>query len=92
MSFSFGCALVVLLLLECIRYGKVWPLGNYLDSFMRSFTDEKDEGDLILTHIYLLFGCAVPLWLFVNFQSNAPSIVPFAGLLIVGIGDAAVST
>ena len=28
------------------------------------FLDEKDSGPLILTHVYLLLGFAVPLWIY----------------------------
>ena len=31
--------------------------------FMERFRDEKDPGPLLLTHIYLLLGCAIPVWL-----------------------------
>ena len=33
-------------------------------SYLSPFTDKRDSGPLILTHVYLLTGCALPLWLF----------------------------
>jgi len=38
--------------------------GAKIDSFMRTFIDERDAGSLILTHLYLLVGCAAPVWLY----------------------------
>jgi dolichol kinase len=38
--------------------------GEKIDTFMRSFIDERDSGSLILTHLYLLVGCAAPVWLY----------------------------
>ena len=35
-----------------------------LHSYLSSLTDHRDSGHLILTHVYLLAGCALPLWLF----------------------------
>ena len=58
------------------------------DLFMRQFVDERDGGQLITTHLYLLLGCAAPLWIDVSFRLHP--MAPFAGLLMVGVGDAAV--
>jgi dolichol kinase len=57
---------------------------------MREFIDERDGGSLILTHLYLLLGCALPLWLDSEFSLHP--LAAFSGLLIVGVGDAAAST
>jgi len=89
LGFCYSCSLLVLLLVETFRYSKSFPIGSSIDEFMKSFADEKDQGELILTHIYLLLGCALPLWL--NADSRSGSFAPYAGLLIVGIGDAAAS-
>jgi len=89
LSLSFGCALAILVMLETIRYGNIKPLDTRINQYMRSFIDDKDEGPLILTHIYLLIGCASPLWLYAG--STLTSIAPYAGLIIVGVGDALAS-
>jgi dolichol kinase len=81
-----GVALAALCALELARFGKVAPA---VESFMRSFTDERDGGQLIITHIYLLIGCAAPLWIDNRFDLHP--MAAFTGLLIVGIGDAAAS-
>jgi dolichol kinase len=81
-----GVALAALCALELARFGKVAPA---VESFMRSFTDARDSGQLIITHIYLLIGCAAPLWIDSRFDLHP--MAAFTGLLIVGIGDAAAS-
>lgn len=63
--------------------------------------DARDEGPLILTHLYLLLGCAIPLWLSgagvqdVSLGStargtNQAGLAAFAGIVSLGVGDAAV--
>jgi dolichol kinase len=67
---------------------------------LRRFTDERDSGPLILTHMYLLLGCALPLWINLISHSGSGSIsysssksdfvdllVNLAGVLMLGIGD-----
>eukprot|EP01027_Heterolobosea_sp_BB2_P018877 GEZU01026529.1.p1 GENE.GEZU01026529.1~~GEZU01026529.1.p1 ORF type:complete len:276 (-),score=61.22 GEZU01026529.1:628-1338(-) len=38
-------------------------LARHIQEFLTRFTDARDSGTLILTHIYLLLGCAMPLWI-----------------------------
>ena len=83
LALAFGIATAGLLGIEYIRACRVPPLGNFLNAFMRAYTDSRDEGVFILTHIYLLLGCAVPVWV------SSDGIAPFAGVLILGAGDAA---
>jgi len=83
LALSFGLATAVLLGLEYIRVCRVPPFGSFLNAFMRAYTDSRDEGMFILTHIYLLLGCAVPVWV------SSDNIAPYAGVLILGAGDAA---
>jgi hypothetical protein len=46
---------------------------------------------LVLTHIYLLLGCAAPAWLTQGgpLRSGLRPLFPFAGVLAVGVGDTA---
>ena len=41
----------------------VWPYGVVLEESFKVFVDSRDVGPIILTHLYLLTGCTVPLWL-----------------------------
>ncbi len=51
---------------------------------MRTFIDERDAGSLILTHLYLLVGCAAPVWLYTPANpSEGTSGVPRSHLSLV---------
>ena len=52
--------------LEMIRINKISPFSKLLTSFLEPFREEQDSGPMILTHIYLLFGLSLPLWLTVG--------------------------
>ncbi|XP_049594794.1 dolichol kinase [Syngnathus scovelli] len=93
---SAGC-LAVFLFLEYVRYFRIKPLGRPLRQMLTLFLDERDSGPLILTHIYLLLGMALPIWIFPGACApkgtlpGAGGLVPYAGVLAVGIGDTAAS-
>ena len=73
------------------------PLAGVANSFIRGFIDSRDEGPMILTHIYLLLGCAIPVWCAATIKSNSEStpghdrvkeplsgsLVPFGGVVRV---------
>lgn len=65
LSVGGAAALQVLLVLEFARALRVHPASasSALGAFMTSFTDSRDEGVFILTHLYLLGGCLVPFWI-----------------------------
>ncbi|CAH1780759.1 unnamed protein product [Owenia fusiformis] len=90
LSVATSCVLVVVIVLECIRIIRVWPFGDAIHNAFQVFVDEKDGGIVILTHIYLLIGCAVPLWLSQKLQSEPP-IALFSGIISIGIGDTTAS-
>jgi len=52
-----------MLFVEYIRYYHVPPLGYSIDMFMKNFLDYRDSGPIILSHMYLLLGCALPIWI-----------------------------
>ena len=42
----------------------------------------------VLTHLYLLLGCSLPVWLECFLVPVVqPNVRPMAGLLLIGIGD-----
>ncbi len=64
MNLALAVALALFMFLEYIRACKIWPLALVLQSFFEGFLDKRDRlGDAILSHIYLLVGCALPIWL-----------------------------
>ncbi|KAM4661991.1 dolichol kinase isoform 1-T2 [Discoglossus pictus] len=83
--------LAVFVLLEYARYFRIKPIGQALRNLLTLFLDERDSGPLILTHIYLLLGMSLPVWLFPRLCSaslSGPStLLPYCGVLSVGVGD-----
>jgi dolichol kinase len=83
MYLAYGAACCIFIFIECIRIEfKDTTFGGKLEKTFRRFTDERDGGTLILTHSYLLFGCAIPLWM-----DNNPSFTSLLGIIVLGIGD-----
>jgi len=84
MFLSFAVALCAMIMAEVVRYFKLYPVGDNIQYFMVSFIDQKDTGTAILSHIYLLVGCCMPVWL----NSLSQKIIPgVSGILALGIGD-----
>ncbi|OCT57934.1 hypothetical protein XELAEV_18002805mg [Xenopus laevis] len=83
--------LAVFILLEYVRYFRIKPFGQTLRNLLTLFLDERDSGPLILTHIYLLLGMSLPVWLFPRVCSTSltgsSTLLPYAGVLAVGVGD-----
>ncbi|KAJ1969465.1 hypothetical protein IWQ62_000607 [Dispira parvispora] len=73
-------------LLEVARVMGVEWLAPRIEQFMRPFTDHHDAGPLIVSHLYLMVGCALPIWL------HSPlALSNLAGVLTLGVGDAMAS-
>nr|CAG4638664.1 EOG090X0BFL [Cyclestheria hislopi] len=85
--------LAIFLLMEAIRVCDIPPFGDVLRDRLRAFVDEKDQGCLILTHIYLLVGCSLPLWISPTIRNTQPSGILrlCSGIISLGIGDTAAS-
>ena len=92
-EFTFLASLVVLgtfIYLEYIRSFDIRPISMLINEAFARFTDEKDQGSLILTNIYLLVGIFLPLWFTCDLKS-ANKLVLLSGVLSVGVGDSAAS-
>lgn len=85
--------LAAFILLESARLYNLEYLGDILNTSMNGFLDEKDQGVLILTHIYLLVGCSLPLWIFPLQAATSVSdyLLLCSGVVSLGIGDTAAS-
>ena len=92
-EYTYFASLVVLgifMYLEYIRVFDIRPVSRLLDEAFAKFTDEKDQGSLILTNIYLLVGIFLPLWI-TGDLSAANNLILLSGVLSVGIGDSVAS-
>ncbi|KAJ7746618.1 hypothetical protein B0H16DRAFT_1852737 [Mycena metata] len=83
---AFSAAFALFVFAEYIRYFAIYPLGAAVHLFMNEFLDAKDGGTAILSHFYLLTGCAGAVWL----EGPSP-LLHFTGILVLGIGDALAS-
>ena len=84
---AFAFALLAFFLVEIIRIKQLWP-SQYIDSFMKQFVDDRDDGPLILSHFSLLLACAMPVW---TCEFSHP-IQMLSGVFVIGIGDAFVGS
>ncbi|KAF9237618.1 Fph type histidine kinase [Melanogaster broomeanus] len=83
---SFSAAFASFIFAEYVRYFAIYPFGAAVHLFMNEFLDQKDSGTAILSHFYLLTGCAGSVWL------EEPSrFLQYTGILALGIGDALAS-
>jgi dolichol kinase len=60
---SLSAAFAMFIFAEYIRYFALYPFGAAVHVFISEFLDPKDQGAAVLSHFYLLTGCAGPLWL-----------------------------
>ena len=105
-ALALALVLAVFLLLEVIRAGQVPPLGNAIGRFVAPYVDGRDlRGPVVVSHIFLLIGCAVPLWFSLasidragaapwidwELAGNQREVAMIAGVVCVGMGDAAAS-
>ena len=86
MHLAFSIAFALFLFCECLRYCAVFPVGASLHIFMAQFLDNKDAGLVILSHLYLLSGCAAGLW-----ADSRTRVAQQLGVLVLGIGDSCAS-
>jgi dolichol kinase len=59
---AFSAAFALFVFAEYVRYFALYPFGAAVHVFMSEFLDAKDSGTAILSHFYLLTGCAGALW------------------------------
>ena len=105
LSLGLVMVLVVFLLLEIIRASQLKPLAQPLARFLSPYVDGRDlRGPIVISHIFLLIGCAIPFWLSIEALPMATKEPPWngwvlakrdvsllAGVICVGMGDAAAS-
>lgn len=103
-SLALSLILALFLILDLLRASQLPPLSRPIASFLTPYVDGRDlRGPIVVSHIFLLIGCAVPLWLSLagaSFSGVEPwrgwevatrDVSMIAGVVCVGMGDAAAS-
>ena len=96
--------LAVFLLLDLFRASQLPPVSKPLTYFLAPYVDGRDHrGPVIVSHIFLLIGCAIPLWLSLagiertgkppweGWDVSTRDLGMISGVVCVGMGDAAAS-
>mmetsp|Transcript_20 Transcript_20/g.42 ORF Transcript_20/g.42 Transcript_20/m.42 type:complete len:787 (+) Transcript_20:83-2443(+) len=91
MQVSLAGAFLLMFFAEAFRLADIGNLKRLMSRIFDKLIDERDEGTLILTHMYLLVGCASPLWIDSVFELTSASPVSLAGVASVGVLDAMAS-
>lgn len=84
--FAAGGILCLMFLFEMLRAWDMKIIGPHLENVCRSLRGKWDNRYLTLSHMYLLVGGFIPLWLL---PGNASKLVLSSGLISVGVGDTA---
>ncbi|KAI9720922.1 MAG: hypothetical protein M1828_005492 [Chrysothrix sp. TS-e1954] len=106
LALTLSLVVSVFLLLEVVRAGQLRPLSKPLARFLSPYVDGRDlRGPVVVSHIFLAIGCAIPLWLalagvdhdvdaegpFAGWTAATRDVSMVAGVICVGMGDAAAS-
>lgn len=106
LSLALTLILAIFLLLDFIRAAQLRPLSKPIAQFLTPYVDGRDLcGPVVVSHIFLLIGCAIPLWLSLAAVPRAGAgpwagweikredrdLSMLAGVICVGMGDAAAS-
>lgn len=103
-SLALSIVLAVFLLLDLFRASQLPPLSKPLAKFLTPYVDGRDlRGPVVISHIFLLIGCAIPFWLSMatiprtgtgctsGWELPTRDISMVSGVVCVGMGDAAAS-
>ncbi|KAK5952597.1 dolichol kinase [Knufia fluminis] len=96
--------LAVFLMLDLFRASQLPPISRPLTNFLAPYIDGRDyRGPVIVSHIFLLIGCAIPLWFslasterlgdgpWAGWEVASRDLSMVSGVICVGMGDAAAS-
>ena len=96
---AFGVALCIFIVIEYIRVylPDMHPLIGNVSKFYANFIDSRENpSQFLLSHIYLLVGIALPVWLdsvqnsyhhHHHHHHSISTILPHLGWISIGIGD-----
>jgi dolichol kinase len=103
-ALALSLILAIFLLLDLFRASQLPPISKPLTVFLAPYVDGRDHrGPVIVSHIFLLIGCAIPLWLslaaaprggdapWTGWDTPVRDLSMVSGVICVGMGDAAAS-
>lgn len=103
-ALALTLVLAIFLLLDLFRASQVPPLSRPLTYFLAPYVDGRDHrGPVIVSHMFLLIGCSIPLWLSLasversgtfpwqGWEVPTRDLSMISGVVCVGMGDAAAS-
>lgn len=103
-SLALSLVLAIFLLLDLFRSSQLPPISRPLTYFLAPYVDGRDyRGPVIVSHIFLLIGCSMPLWLsladidrsgqgpWIGWDAVSRHVSMVSGVICVGMGDAAAS-
>jgi dolichol kinase len=103
-ALALGLVLAIFLILDLFRASQLPPLSKPLAYFLTPYVDGRDlRGPVVISHIFLLIGSAIPLWLSLGalprigtgpwsgWELPIRDVSMVSGVICVGMGDAAAS-
>lgn len=103
-SLALVLMLAIFLLLDLFRASQLPPISRPLTHFLAPYVDGRDHrGPVIVSHVFLLIGCAIPLWLslaglpragespWTHWDVSGRDLSMISGIICVGMGDSAAS-
>ena len=103
-ALALSLVLAIFLLLDLLRASQLPPLSKPIAAFLTPYVDGRDlRGPVVISHIFLLIGCAIPLWLslaalprsgyaaLAGWEVPARDVSMVSGVVCVGLGDSAAS-
>lgn len=103
-ALALSLVLVIFLILDLLRASQLPPLSKPLAYFLAPYVDGRDlRGPVVISHIFLLIGSAIPLWLSLGalprggtepwdgWEVPIRDVSMVSGVICVGMGDAAAS-
>lgn len=90
MRLAISGAIYIFLFVEMLRLTRFPYVATLIESYVGDFLDDRDSGELILTHLFLLLGCGLPV-VFCNAEGFGGLATKVCGISVLAIGDAAAS-
>ncbi|KND93923.1 Dolichol kinase sec59 [Tolypocladium ophioglossoides CBS 100239] len=103
-ALALSLVLAIFLILDLLRASQLPPLSKPIASFLAPYVDGRDfRGPVVISHIFLLIGCAIPLWLalaalprtgtgyMAGWEVSTRDASMVSGVICVGLGDSAAS-